>query len=173
MDATLPNMVNGFGLYIDAEKMVGTTGEVKLPELSEQTVEVFLHGMAGKVNKPGVGNFEAMEITIPFQCESDEYFDVLARGQGILLTLRAEVRARGRQAAKPVPMGWRLHITGDISKSDLGTLKKPGETNCSITVQIERIASFFNDRERLILDLFNQIYRVNGRDMLLMTRLLT
>ena len=173
MDLTLPNMINKYSLYVGVEKLVGTTGEVTLPKLTEKTVDVALHGMAGTVSQPGRGNFEAMSVQIPFQCVSDEYFDVLARGEDISLTLRAEVRARLRLTGLPAPMGWTLHMRGSISESDLGIARTPGATDSSITVQLNRIVSLFYGRERLYLDIWNRIWRNNGKNMLRATDMFT
>ena len=173
MDLTLPNMINHYSMYSELEKLVGTTGEVTLPKLTEKMVEVALHGMAGVVSQPGRGNFEALSIQVPFQCLSDEYFDVLSKGDSLALTLRAEVRARMRLTGLPAPMGWTLHTLGSISEMDLGTARSPGATDSSITVQLSRIVSLFNGRERLYLDIWNQIWRVNGKDMLWATHRFT
>ena len=173
MDLTLPNMINHYSMYSDIEKLVGTTGEVELPKLTEKKVAVALHGMAGAVDQPGRGNFEPISIKIPFQCLSDEYFDLLSKGEHLALTLRAEVRARLRLTGLPAPMGWTLFTLGSISDMELGTARMPGATDSSVTVQLHRIVSLFNGMERLYLDLWNQIWRVNGKDMLWATHMYT
>jgi len=170
---TLPNMINSFSMYSDLEKLVGTTGEVTLPTLTEKTVPVFLHGMIAEVNQPGRGNLEAMNIQVPFQSISDEYFSMLSKGDSINLTLRAEVRARMRLTGLPAPMGWTLFMGGSISEYALGVARQPGAMDNNLTIQLHRIVSLFNGRERLHLDAWNTIYRVNGRNMLIGTHMHT
>ena len=70
MGRLIPDKINNFNIYVDtateANRLIGVSDEVTLPDLKYMSETLNLAGSGGEIDSPAVGQFQSMEIEIPF-----------------------------------------------------------------------------------------------------------
>ena len=64
---TLPEVINNYNVYDDrANRLIGISGEVELPNFEAMTETLSGSGILGEVEDPVTGHFSSMTMKIPF-----------------------------------------------------------------------------------------------------------
>ena len=63
----IPDKLHDFNVYSNANKLIGISGEVKLPELAAMSETLSGPGIMGEIDSPTPGFFSGMEQEIPFR----------------------------------------------------------------------------------------------------------
>ena len=72
----IPEVINNYNVYNDkANKLIGISGEVELPELEAITDTIEAAGVLGEVEDAVTGQFSSAKIKIPF---SNLYTDLFS-----------------------------------------------------------------------------------------------
>ena len=90
--AGIPEVINDFNLYLSGSKLIGTTGEVALPDFEAITATISGNGILGEYEAPVVGHFGSMEQEIPFRCFNTDYFSLIDQTKAMELTLRGAIQ---------------------------------------------------------------------------------
>ena len=75
-----PEVINNFRVYNDANRIMGTTGEVALAEFKAMTTTVSGAGILGEYVTSVIGMFQSMQQEIPFRMIDEDYFTMLNTG---------------------------------------------------------------------------------------------
>lgn len=164
--AGIPEVINDFNLYLTGEKLIGTTGEVALPDYEAITATISGNGILGEFDAPVVGHFSAMEVEIPFRCFNADYFKLLDQREAIELTLRGAIQYVDRSSHSADEMGMRVVFRGRCKKFTPGTIKQREAQECSATLDLTFYMIELDGTERVRLDKLNGEYKLNGKDML-------
>lgn len=161
----IPSVISNFNVYKGGNKLVGVTSEVTLPDLEYMTSTLSGAGLAGETDIPIIGHFGAISMEIPFSILYDDSFSLLELN-GDQLTLRGNVQMydAGSGSIKNVSM---KVIVGGIPKG-----LKPGKMaigstmDSSTSIEVTYLKIMINNQEKLELDKFNYVYKINGVDQL-------
>lgn len=164
--AGIPEVINDFNLYLSGSKLIGTTGEVSLPDFEAITATISGNGILGEYETPVVGHFSAMEQEIPFRCFNADYFKLLDQTKAIELTLRGAIQTVDKSTHSTGEMGMRVVFRGRCKKFTPGTVKQREAMECSTTLDLTFIMIEMDGTERVRLDKINGEYKIDGKDML-------
>ncbi len=171
--AGIPEVINDFNLYSNGSRLIGTTGEVSLPDFEAITATISGNGILGEYESPVVGHFGAMEQEIPFRCFNADYFKLLDQTKATELTLRGAIQTVDKSTHNTGEMGMRVVFRGRCKKFTPGTVKQREAMECSVTLDLTFIMIEMDGKERIRLDKLNGEYKINGKDMLAKIRRLT
>ena len=85
---TISTKLTDYNIYNEGEMLIGTNGEVTLPDLEAVTSEIGGAGIAGTMEDPTPGYFGSLEIELKFRTVSEESSRLMIP-QAHTLTLRA------------------------------------------------------------------------------------
>lgn len=162
-----PEVINNFNVYNDANRVVGTTGEIKIAQLQAITATVSGAGILGEYNTSVVGMFQSMSQELPFRMVDRDFFSMLNTGEQSKVVLRSSVQQRNRQSGGTLStQSMRLVYRGHPTAADFGTVKKGDLMNASITLEVTYILVELGGAVMLELDKLNSVYKVCGKDLL-------
>ena len=160
----IPEKIVNFNIYDEGEKLIGISGEIKLPKLEGKSETISGAGIAGEFDSQTPGHFGNIDIEIPFQTVLDKSFSLMApEGKTIIL--------RGSQQSYDVSAGTinfvPLKITLRVVPKglDLGTLGVGKKTDTKNTLTVLYLKVDVDGKTMLELDKLNFIYKVNGTDV--------
>lgn len=161
--------INRFNAYTDlvsaANKLVGVTAEVTLPEFEFTSETLSLAGMAGEVDSPSMGQVKSTQIEIPFSNVSYEMFRILADDNASVI-LRAAQEKIETDSLKKTHIGRVVTVKGMTKKVNYGKLVKGGYGNPSITKEVIYYKDELDGKVLTEVDKFNGKYVVNGQDIM-------
>ena len=169
MKYVIPEKIGNYNVYNSGNKLLGLSDEVTLPEIAQKVMTLSGPGILGDYESPVKGMFEKMEMEIPFRTLYDDAFDLLSLLTYADLTLRASVDVSDGKGGRD-EIGMRVVVRGDVKNFNPGKAKIGEGTGSSLKFSIAYIKIEIDGKERLEIDIFNSIYRVNGKDMLAKTR---
>ncbi len=162
-----PEVINNWNVYNDANRVVGTTGEMNLAELQAMTATVSGAGILGEYNTAVIGMFQSMSQEIPFRMIDKDYFEMLNTGEQSKIVLRSSVQQRNRETGGTLStQAMRLVYRGHPTAVKFGTIKIGDMMNSSITIEVTYLLAEIGGMVMLELDKLNSIYKVNGKDLL-------
>lgn len=162
-----PEVINNFNVYNDANRVVGTTGEIALPNLQAMTAMISGAGILGEYNTSVIGMFQSMAPEIPFQMIDKDFFGMLNTGEQSKIVLRSSVQQRNRETGGTLStQAMRIVYRGHPTGANFGTVKRGDLMNASITLELTYILIEMGGVVMLELDKLNSVYKVNGKDLL-------
>lgn len=162
-----PEVINNYNVYNDANRIVGTTGEINLTTLQAVTAEVSGAGLLGSYNTAVVGMFQSMSQDIPFRMIDKDFFGMLNTGEQSKLVLRSSVQQRSKQTGGTLSTeAMRFVFRGHPTAANMGTVKQGALMNASITLELTYILVEIGGVTMLELDKLNSVYKINGKDLL-------
>ncbi|WFR55356.1 phage major tail tube protein [Anaerocolumna sp. AGMB13025] len=165
----IPEAVHSYNVYNGTNRIIGITGAVELPGFQYITNSISLAGMPGEYDAPVLGHVASQKIKIPFtMIEQDGYFAMVKGGDDIVL--RASIQTKEAETSKLGTIGMVVTIRGITTEYNLGSLEKAKLMNSDITKEITYIKIVIGNVVCLEYDKFNNIYVINGEDMLAKVR---
>lgn len=84
----IPEVLNDYNAYLSGNRLVGTTGEVKLPDLEGLTETIKGCGILGEFETVITGRYGDMEQEIAFNMLSEDVFKMIDTTKAVELVLR-------------------------------------------------------------------------------------
>jgi len=162
----LPELLNHFSLYNEAEQMIGITGAVDLPELSMMTDTISGSGVLGEIEESATGQFESMEMTIRWSCLSKEYFKAANTAATSQFTLRASLQCLDTDTGLTDYYPCKIVVRGKAKTLTLGSAEGGKKMECETTLEVYYIKIVIDNETVLEVDKLNFRYILNGVDML-------
>lgn len=162
-----PEVINKFNVYNEANKIVGTTGEVSLAQLQAMTATVSGAGILGEYETAVIGMFQSMKQDIPFRMIDQDFFAMLNSGEQSKIVLRSSVQQRNRETGGTLStQAMRIVFRGHSTAANFGTVKMGDLMNASITLEVTYILIEMGGVTMMELDKLNDVYKINGKDLL-------
>lgn len=162
-----PEVVNMFNVYNGANKLMGISGEVKLAELNAITATVTGAGILGEYNTAVIGMFENMTQEIPFRMVNREFFELMDASKQAEIVMRSSLQNVNKSTGGTLSsQGMRIVFRGRPSSLKPGQLKQADLMNASVSLDLTYILIEMAGEKKLELDKLNEIYVVNGKDLL-------
>ncbi len=165
MSNPIPDKIVAFNVYDEADKLIGVSAEVTLPNLETMAETVSGAGILGEFESPNPGHFGSIQMEIPFRVLYDKSFKLMEpRGQTI--TLRASQQSYDLAAGKISQRPLKITVKGLPKNLDLGKLSAGQPTETTNVLEVLYLKVEENGKALLELDKLNFIYTVNGLDVL-------
>ncbi|MDD7568293.1 MAG: phage major tail tube protein [[Actinobacillus] rossii] len=158
------NQIVNANIYMDGNSLLGKAKEFKLSDIEFEQIEHKGLGMHGTIKLPaGMNAIESEVIWDSF------YPEVRAKAynpyKNVQLMARSNLQVfDARGLAAEVPMVTIMNVS--FSKTTGGSLKNKEATEHSDTFQVYSIKQMVDGKEILFIDVFANIFRVNGQDVL-------
>ena len=162
-----PEVINYFNVYNGGSKLMGITGEISLAELKAKTATVSGAGILGEYNTAVIGMFENIQQEIPFRMINQEFFDLMNASKQAEIVMRASIQNVNKSSGGALStQGMRVVFRGRPTNFKMGQLKQADLMNASVTLELTYVLLEMGGEKKLELDKLNEIYIVNGKDLL-------
>jgi len=151
-----------YAVYLDGRTLLGTV-EVTQPDIAAKTVDVEGAGISGTTSVPVTGHVQDMTGTLKFRTVSEDAAKILSQEYH---HLEFWIAVQNTDASKIIEKQHKI-VWKAMPKSI-----KPGTTgvaqlqNRETEFNIVYFKEIYDGKEILEIDIFNYIYRVNGKDVL-------
>ena len=162
----LPEVINHYNVYNDANRVVGISGEVELPELEAITDTIEGAGILGEIEDPVTGQFSSIKVKIPFAVLYEDLFSLMNTTKTPQLTLRGSMQCMDPTTGATDYYPVKIVIRGKASTTSLGKLAKGKKGEPEIELEVFYLKILINNKTMLELDKLNFKFVLNGVDML-------
>ena len=162
----IPQVVNRYNLYRKGTKLVGLTGEVELPAVTMVTDTLEGAGTGGNMDIPVIGLTENMDIQIPFMSLTKDLFSLANPGEAEDLTLRGAIQGTDPATEKISYTSIAISMRGTVKEITPGTVKSGGRMESSVTMTLSYYKIALDGETVLEIDKLNNVFVVNGDDVL-------
>lgn len=165
----LATKVNLYNVYNEGNRLIGVDEEVTLPDFETMTETLAGPGIGGEIDEPIIGLFGSSEVEIPFQTMHDSTFEMMKPGDAVDITLRSSTQVKDGNGNTTFE-GVRIVLRGLFKALTSGSLKQGAGTKSSIKFEVTYCLHEVNGKEKLEIDKLNQVYKINGNDVLEVAR---
>lgn len=167
MSSVIPEILNHYNVYDDnANKLIGISGEIELPELEALTDTIEGAGILGEIEDPATGQFSSMKTKIPFAVLYEDLFKLMNTTEPTQLTLRQSMQCMDPKTGATGYYPVKIVLRGKASNTNLGKVVKGKKGEPEIELETFYIKIMINDVTMLELDKLNFKFVLNGTDML-------
>ena len=166
MAKNYPTTINGFNCYTDGDLLVGVADEVTLPDFSSTTTTITGAGVAGSIEVPIIGFFDAQDFVIPFRTLVGDTFKVMKPNNIVNVTLRGSIQALDKKTGAIGMQGMRVSVRGYVKAFSPGSVKVADQMNSSVTLSLVYILIEVNNDIKIELDKLNSKFVVDGIDVM-------
>ena len=167
----IPDKVAKFNAYSNGIKL-GITGKVDTPEFKMKTSTMSGAGVGGEIDSPTPGQWESTEHEIPFALFDNDVTYLLQQGMNVNITYRGAMQVALRSGGYAMRQ-LRIVEGGMVKGFKGGSLEAGSQMEASVTMEVVRYKMECGAEELIAVDKLNDVYRVNGNDMLAAINLMT
>lgn len=162
---TIPTKINKYNVYSKGNRLLGMGDEMPLPDFEASSESISGAGILGEIDDPTVGYFGNQEIEIPFRVLDGEAVDMLDMTKAVQLEVRgAQQTTNSEGDIEFRPM--RVVVRGRASKLATGKVKAGNPMDTSVTLTVLYILIELDGKPVLELDKLNEVFKINGVDVL-------
>lgn len=161
------NMIN-YTVWKDADRKMGTAN-IDLPSLDALAEKVKGAAIAGEVDAPVLGHYAAMTLGISWRTITADAAS-LAKQEAHNLTLRGSQQIYDSAAGKFTTAAVKIVVKAIPKKTSLGKLVVAGQTDTKNEFEIPYIKVFIDGNEKIEIDKYNFICKIDGEDELAQVR---
>jgi len=163
----IPEVINNFNVYDgDGDILVGVTAEMSMAELASKVATVTGAGVAGSYDVPVLGHFDSITQEIPFRLLYKPVFEFANPMKVVGLNVRGAIQVTDKSTRLSDFAGFRYVVRGRNKSMTPGNLK-PGETmEAKISIECTYVLYEIDGVKLIELDKLNNIYRINGVDLM-------
>ena len=166
-DNYIPEKINEYNAYLDGTKMIGVAASHTLPEVNMQTSTMSGMGVNGEIDSPTLGQFESMEQEIQFNTLYSSAVNALNPLNAVNLTFRAAQQVMDKSTGGGYAFkSLRIVEMGRVKKVKLGKIEKNNSMEAAVTLELTYILVEVDGEVIMEIDKLNQVYNINGVDML-------
>jgi len=151
-------VVKDFNLFIDGRGQAGKIEEIRLPKITQKTVDHLAGGMAGAV-KINVG-LEPLDVEFTLTQYDPGTLALFGVSQDkpVLLTVRGAVQSG------VLPVGVIIRMAGLWQEIDMGSFKKAESVKMKVKVNLTYYSLNVGGVQCYDIDMANNIFMVSGVD---------
>ncbi len=162
----IPESINRFNLYLKGNRLIGVSGEIALPDLASITNTISGAGIAGEMERAIIGMFGSIKQEIPFRMLSKDMLKLYNPMEPLELTLRASEQSTVQGSGVIDFQGMRVVFRGSPTDIKLGNLKQGGQMDSSVSLELSYILIEVDGETMFELDKLNDVFVVDGVDLL-------
>lgn len=164
--SNIPTVIHDYNVYNNGNKIIGTTGEVTLPDFEPLTSAISGAGLLGEFEEVIIGQFKSMTMDINFRTLCDDIFKFMDPTKTIDLNLRAARQEMKSESGEVAYGGMRIAVRGKLKGFTPGKLKQADQMESSIKLELSYILIEFDGKTKLELDKLNSVFKVDGTDLM-------
>ena len=163
----IPEVINQFNLY-DASgvKQIGVGDEIELPELETITDTISGGGIMGEIEDPVMGQFGSITMTIPFRVIHPNMTGALQYNGVTGYVIRGVAQCIDPKSYETGTYNIRVVVRGKTKRLALGTFAKGKKSESEVELEVFYFKVEINKEVVLELDKLNEIFIVNGEDVM-------
>lgn len=162
---TIPTKVNRYNVYNSGNRLLGVGEEMTLPDFVPSSDTVTGAGILGEIDDPTVGYFANQEIEIPFRLLDKEAMDMMDMTKAVQLEIRGAQQTTNSEGDIEF-RSMRVVVRGRSGKLSTGKVKAGSTMDTTVTLTVLYILIELEGSSVLELDKMNEVYKVNGVDVL-------
>ena len=162
----IPEVINNWNSYNKGNKLIGVTGSVTLPNLDAITEEITGAGILGSYETGIIGHYGSIEQEVPFRMLEEDIFSLMDPTQSVDLTFRASSQYTDRQTGAIDYKGMRIVEKGRFKGFSAGKLEAGKAMEGTLKLELLYFMVELNGKKLVELDKLNDVFIVNGKDML-------
>lgn len=162
---TIPTKINKYNIYNEGNRLLGAGDELSLPEFEASAETISGAGILGEIDDPTVGYFGNQEMEIPFRILDHEAVDMLDMTKAVHLEIRGAQQTTNSEGTIEF-RAMRVVVRGRANKFAPGKMKAGSPMETTITLSLLYILIELENKPILELDKINEVYKINGNDIL-------
>ncbi len=163
--ASIPTKVNRYNLYDDGERLFGNGDELTLPDLEMSSETLAGAGILGEIDDPTMGYFSNLSMEIPFRVLDKEAANMMNMATARTITIRGANQVTDSEGNINYT-AIRVVVRGRVAKLSLGKMKAGSPMDSAITLNLTYIMIELDGTRIFELDKLNEVFKINGVDML-------
>ncbi len=160
----VPEKLINFRVFLDGKDQIGVA-DVQLPSLEAMSETVKGAGIAGEVDSPVLGHFGSMTLTLNWRVVTGDLIQLAAQ-KSHSLDLRGSIQTYDAGTGSYKPMAMKVVVRAIPKTVDLGKLDVGATADSSTELEVSYMKVSLDGKDRIELDKFNFIYKVDGTDHL-------
>lgn len=161
-----PQVINRFNLYRNGSVLIGISGEVELPEVTNLTDTLEGSGTGGNLEVLVIGLTDTMDMKIPYTTLSKSAFAMMDPNETVDLMLNGAIQGMDSGSGKVSYSQMSIAVRGVVKTFSPGTVKAGGKMNSSVTLSLSYYKIVIDGTTMLEIDKLNGVYIANGKDIL-------
>uniref|UniRef100_A0AAU8B6H4 Tail tube protein n=1 Tax=Dulem virus 34 TaxID=3145752 RepID=A0AAU8B6H4_9CAUD len=162
---TIPTKINRYNVYNTGNRLLGVGDEMTLPDFEPSSETVTGAGILGEIDDPTIGYFGNQEIEIPFRLLDKEAMDMMNMTKAVQLEIRGAQQTTNSEGDIEF-RAMRVVVRGRGGKLTTGKVKAGSTMDTKVTLTVLYILIELEGSTVLELDKLNEVYKVNGVDVL-------
>ena len=163
----IPEVINNFKVYgDDGDEYLGITAEVSLAELNNTVASITGAGIAGTYDAPVIGHYDSIKQEIPFRIMTSNAVKMMNPMQVLRLNMRGAIQMTDKSTGVSAFTGLRYVVGGRCTSFNPGTLQPGQPMNSAATIEATYILVEADGEKIIELDKINNIFNINGTDLL-------
>lgn len=164
--ANIPEIINNFNAYNNGNVLIGVTGAVTLPTFDAITETISGAGILGEYETGVVGHYGSMQQEVPFRILDSDIFTIMDPSELVDLTFRMSAQSTVKSTGSVDYKGMRIVERGRLKSFNPGTLEQGKQMGASVTLELLYILVEVGGKKMLEYDKLNDVFIVNGKDLL-------
>lgn len=163
----IPEVINNFNVYDESGGiLVGVTAEMSMANLANKVATITGAGIGGSYDVPILGHSDQVDQEIPFRLLYKPVFEFANPMKVVGLNVRGAIQVTDKSTGVSDFAGFRYMVRGRTKSMEPGSLK-PGEAmNAKVTLGCLYILYEIDGVKLIEIDKLNNIYCVNGVDLM-------
>lgn len=158
------NSLYGANVYLDGNNLAGRVAEMELPTLKSKTSDKNVLGMVGMMEL--FNGFEKLEGKIKFNSVIPDVIAKIANPiKATQLQLRGSLLSHGAQGVTQ-EVSYVCIVTATFKNMPLGGFKQQSDVEMEVDYSATYLKLTIDGTEHLEYDVMNNIYRIDGVDVL-------
>ncbi|WP_319202213.1 phage major tail tube protein [uncultured Ilyobacter sp.] len=158
----IPTSLQGFSLYIDALKEVGTV-DLELPNIQFMTDTLSGSGIAGEIEVPVPGLTQSMTLKIKKRAVNQQFTTLLAP-RNHLLTFRGNMNMADPEHPVKKSKNRKIRVVANVTPKsmNIGKAEVAKSMDTEAEFEVASIIVFVDEVANLHIDKFNNKFVVDG-----------
>ncbi|ADO82813.1 MULTISPECIES: phage major tail tube protein [Ilyobacter] len=158
----IPTSLQGFSLYIDALKEVGTV-DLELPNIQFMTDTLSGSGIAGEIEVPVPGLTQSMTLKIKKRAVNQQFTTLLAP-RNHLLTFRGNMNMADPEHPVKKSKNRKIRVVANVTPKsmNIGKAEVAKSMDTEAEFEVASIIVFVDEVPNLHIDKFNNKFVVDG-----------
>ena len=161
---SIPEKLINAKVYKDGEELIGVA-DVELPEIENLTETISGLGIAGEVESPVLGHFKGMTLKLKWRAETPAAAKLFAP-KAHQLDIRASIQEWDQDAGTYSTYPVKVVVKAIPKKGQLGKLEPGKPQDAEQEFEVNYIKVWVKGEEKLEIDKYNFICKIDGVDYL-------
>ena len=164
----IPEVINNFNAYIgeNGEKLIGLSGQVTLASLKYMTAEISGAGVGGTYSVSVGGQLQDITQEIPVQMLTPQSARMMNVKKRCRITLRGAMQIYDRETGERDYVQTRYTVEGSVLSLNQGSFQLGNPMGTTFEISATYVSLVVGDDTLIEVDKLNQIYVVDGEDIM-------